>query len=71
MADEKMTAQICEAIEAVLRPKGVAIVIDAEHQCMSIRGAHKAGSSTVTSAYTGIFRDNQPVRDRFLQAIKY
>jgi GTP cyclohydrolase I len=67
---EKMTAQVAEAIEAVLRPKGVAVLIDAEHQCMSIRGAHKPGSSTVTSAYTGIFRDNQPVRDRFLQAIR-
>jgi GTP cyclohydrolase I len=67
---EKMTAQIAEAIETVLRPKGCAVLIDAEHQCMSLRGAHKPGSSTVTSVYTGIFRDNQPVRDRFLAAIK-
>lgn len=67
---EKMNAQIAEAIEAALRPKGVAVLIDAAHQCMSIRGAEKPNSSTVTSVYTGIFRDNTPVRDRFLAGLR-
>jgi GTP cyclohydrolase I len=67
---EKMNAQIAEAIESVLRPKGVAVLIDAAHQCMSIRGAEKPHSSTITSVYTGIFRDNAPVRDRFLAGIR-
>ena len=60
---EKMTAQIANAIENVLRPKGIAVVIDASHQCMTTRGVNKPESSTVTSAMRGVFNDNPRTRN--------
>ena len=63
---ETMTAQIADTIDRVLQPKGVAVVIDAEHQCMSSRGVNKHGSSTITSRMLGVFRDNQKSRMEFL-----
>ncbi|MEK9902480.1 MAG: GTP cyclohydrolase I FolE [Gammaproteobacteria bacterium] len=66
---ETMTAQIADTINDVLRPKGVAVVIDAEHQCMSSRGVHKHGSSTITSRMIGVFRENQKSRMEFLNLI--
>jgi GTP cyclohydrolase I len=54
---ESMTAQIAEAIEAALKPGGVAVLVEAEHMCMSMRGVQKQGSSTMTTQYTGRFRD--------------
>ena len=54
---ETMTAQIANILDKVLQPKGVAVVIDAGHQCMSTRGIHKTESSTITSRMLGIFRD--------------
>ena len=66
---ETMTAQIADTIDRVLQPKGVAVVIDAEHQCMSSRGVNKHGSSTITSRMIGIFRDNQKSRMEFLNLI--
>jgi len=66
---ETMTAQIADTINDVLKPKGVAVVIDAEHQCMSSRGVSKKGTSTVTSRMLGVFRDNQKSRMEFMNLI--
>ena len=66
---ETMTAQIADTIDEVLRPKGVAVVIDAEHQCMSSRGVSKKGASTITSRMIGVFRDNQKSRMEFMNLI--
>ena len=66
---ETMTAQIADTINEVLKPKGVAVVIDAEHQCMSSRGVNKHGSSTITSRMIGVFRENQKSRMEFLNLI--
>jgi GTP cyclohydrolase I len=59
---EKMTAQIANTLDEVLRPKGVAVVIDAAHQCMTTRGVHKPGVSMVTSRMLGAFRDDPTTR---------
>mgnify|MGYP001434722813 FL=1 len=66
---EKMTAQIANSIENVLKPKGIAVVIDASHQCMTTRGVNKPESSTVTSAMRGVFKDNPRTRNEFLSLI--
>ena len=66
---ETMTAQIADTINEVLKPKGVAVVIDAEHQCMSSRGVSKKGTSTVTSRMLGTFRDSQKSRMEFMNLI--
>jgi GTP cyclohydrolase I len=66
---EKMTAQIAHCIQTVLEPKGVAVVIDATHQCMTTRGVHKTGVSMVTSAMHGEFRKNPLTRREFLSVI--
>lgn len=63
---EKMTAQIANAIRDVLQPSGVAVVIEASHQCMTTRGIHKPGSLMVTSRMLGAFRDNPATRREFL-----
>tara|TARA_B100000941_G_scaffold65937_1_gene43905 strand:- start:30 stop:638 length:609 start_codon:yes stop_codon:yes gene_type:complete len=66
---ETMTAQIADTIERVLKPRGVAVVIDAEHQCMSSRGVSKIGTSTVTSRMLGVFRDNEKSRMEVMSLI--
>ena len=66
---ETMTAQIADTIERVLKPRGVAVVIDAEHQCMSSRGVGKIGTSTVTSRMLGVFRDNEKSRMEVMSLI--
>ncbi|MBT4769857.1 MAG: GTP cyclohydrolase I FolE [Rhodospirillaceae bacterium] len=66
---EKLTAQIANAIEGVLNPRGVAVVIDASHQCMTTRGVHKPGVSMVTSHMLGGFRDDMSTRREFLAMI--
>jgi GTP cyclohydrolase I len=66
---EKMTAQIAAAIEDVLQPKGVAVVIEATHQCMTTRGVHKPGTTMVTSRMLGGFRTDQKTRREFLSMI--
>lgn len=66
---EAMTAQIADTIERVLKPKGVAIVIEAAHQCMSSRGVHKTETSTVTSRMLGAFRENPKSRMEFMNLI--
>lgn len=67
---EKLTAQIANCIESVLKPRGVAVVIDAVHQCMTTRGVHKRGVSMITSAMRGDFREDARTRDEFLRFIK-
>lgn len=67
---ETMTAQIAEAIERALNPRGVAILIDALHQCMTLRGVHKPNASTITTRFTGIFAEDADYRDRFLRMIQ-
>ncbi|RAP24869.1 GTP cyclohydrolase I FolE [Candidatus Marinamargulisbacteria bacterium SCGC AG-343-K17] len=67
---ETMTAQIADTISRVLEPKGVAVVIDAAHQCMSTRGVHKRHSSTVTSRMLGLFRSDPRTRSEFMDLIK-
>ena len=66
---EKMNAQIANTINEVLQPKGVAVVIEAAHQCMTTRGVHKAGVTMVTSTMLGAFRDNSDTRREFLNII--
>src|SRR6195952_3035850 len=66
---EKMNAQIAHCIQKVLEPKGVAVVIEATHQCMTTRGVHKTGVSMVTSAMLGAFRENDVTRREFLAVI--
>ena len=67
---EAMTAQIVEAIERGLNPRGVAVMIEAEHSCMSMRGVKKAGASTVTTEFTGIFRTDREEQRRFLDLLR-
>jgi GTP cyclohydrolase I len=66
---EKMTAQIANTIEAVLKPQGVAVVIEATHHCMTTRGVHKPGTALVTSRMLGRFRDDPKTRREFLGMI--
>ncbi len=66
---ETMTAQIADTIQKVLEPKGVAVVVDASHQCMTTRGIHKTESSTITSRMLGVFRDNPETRSEFMNLI--
>jgi len=63
---EKMTAQIANTLNEVLQPRGVAVVIDAAHQCMTTRGVHKTGVSMMTSRMLGAFRDDATTRREFL-----
>lgn len=66
---ETMTAQIAEAIENALKPRGVAILIDAVHQCMTTRGVHMPDASTITTRFTGVFSTDADYRDRFLRML--
>jgi len=66
---EKLTAQIANCINDVLHPKGVAVVIEAEHQCMTTRGVHKPGVVMVTSRMLGAFRESSDTRREFLSFI--
>lgn len=66
---EKLTAQIANTLQEVLQPRGVAVVIDAAHQCMTTRGVHKPGTSMVTSRMLGAFRTDPSTRREFLAII--
>ncbi|HET6582936.1 MAG TPA: GTP cyclohydrolase I FolE [Nannocystaceae bacterium] len=66
---EKMTAEIAAAISRTLQPKGVAVVIDATHECMTTRGIHRPGVGMVTSQMIGVFRDDPSTRREFLALI--
>jgi GTP cyclohydrolase I len=67
---ERITSEIADTIMEVLNPHGVAVVIEAEHMCMSMRGVRKPGAITVTSAVRGIFRTNEASRAEVLSLIK-
>ncbi len=67
---EHLTAQIAAAIDEVLKPRGVAVVIEAEHTCMSVRGVAKHGAMTFTSRFTGMFRDNPAEQARFMSMVR-
>ena len=66
---EKMTAEIAACIDSVLKPYGVAVVVEGAHECMTTRGIHKSDVSMVTSRMLGVFRDNPETRQEFLSAI--
>jgi GTP cyclohydrolase I len=66
---EKMTAQIADTLNDILQPNGVAVVIEASHQCMTTRGVHKPGVAMVTSRMLGAFRENLSTRQEFLAMI--
>jgi GTP cyclohydrolase IA len=66
---ETMTAQIATAIEEVLQPRGVAVMIDALHECMTTRGVHKPGTTTITTQFTGVFKSDPEYRHRFMQLV--
>ena len=67
---EHMTSQIATAIEEILNPRGVAVMLEAEHMCMSVRGVEKPGSSTITTQFTGSFRDNPEEQVRFITLLR-
>lgn len=66
---EKLTAQIATSLQEGLQPKGAAVLIDAEHQCMSTRGVHKHGVGTITTRFTGAFQEDAVLQQRFLSLI--
>tara|TARA_B100000029_G_scaffold516455_1_gene629962 strand:- start:7106 stop:7684 length:579 start_codon:yes stop_codon:yes gene_type:complete len=66
---ERLTQQIADSLQSVLQPKGVAVMIEAEHLCMQMRGVEKKSSFMVTSAVRGIFRENNKTREEFLSIV--
>ncbi len=68
---ERLTTQIADAVEKALQPKGVLVVVEAEHLCMSMRGVKKPGARTVTSAVRGIFRRNEATRAEAMAFIRH
>jgi GTP cyclohydrolase IA len=66
---ERLTTQVADEIERTLKPRGVLVVMEAEHLCMSMRGVRKPGSTTVTSAVRGLFRENVATRNEAMQFI--
>jgi GTP cyclohydrolase I len=67
---EHLTAQVAAAIDSILKPRGVAVMIEAEHTCMSVRGIGKEGALTMTTRFTGIFRDNVHEQARFMTMVR-
>ncbi|MGE0408830.1 MAG: GTP cyclohydrolase I FolE [Amphiplicatus sp.] len=69
VSQETLTSQIANAIEAALQPRGVAVLVEAEHQCISTRGVHKTDVACVTQSLTGVFRDDPKMEARFFRLI--
>ena len=67
---EALTVQIAETIDEVLKPRGAAVMLEAEHLCMSIRGVRKIGTATITTQFTGIFKDDPAEQVRFLTLLR-
>jgi GTP cyclohydrolase I len=67
---EHLTSQIATAIEEILKPRGVAVLIEAEHTCMSMRGVQKPGALTITSQFTGSFREDAAEQVRFITLVR-
>ena len=67
---EHMTSQSATAIEEILKPRGVAVMLEAEHTCMSLRGVYKPGASTVTTQFRGLYRDDASEQLRFLNLVR-
>lgn len=68
---EAMTAQIAAALDDALKPRGVAVMVEAEHMCMSMRGVQKAGAATLTSTFTGVFKTDPAEQVRFLTLVRH
>jgi GTP cyclohydrolase IA len=68
---ETMTAQVADCITEALRPAGVAVLIDAKHQCMTTRGVHHKNVATITTQFTGVFKTDRELKDRFLRLAGY
>ena len=67
---ETMTAQITDTIDNALKPRGIAVLIEAEHMCMSMRGVQKQGASTITTCFTGAFRNDPAEQARFFSMVR-
>lgn len=67
---ENLTAQIIEAINEAINPRGAAVMLEAEHMCMSLRGVNKHGASTITHRFTGVFAEDRQEQDRFFALIR-
>lgn len=67
---ETMTAQIADALTAAMQPRGVAVLVDAKHQCMTTRGVHHQHVSTITTTFTGEFKTDAALKDRFLRLVE-
>jgi GTP cyclohydrolase I len=69
-SQERLTSEIVAAVDEALKPRGVAVMIEAEHQCMTLRGVQKHGASTVTTQFTGVFRDDPTEQLRFMTLVR-
>lgn len=69
-SQERMSGEILSAVDAALKPRGVAVMLAAEHQCMTLRGALKHGTITVTTQFSGVFRDDPAEQARFLEMVR-
>lgn len=67
---ENLTAQVIDAIDTHLAPRGIAVMIEAEHQCMTMRGVQKQGVTTITTQFTGVFRDDPSEQVRFMSLVR-
>jgi GTP cyclohydrolase I len=69
-SQENLTARIATAIDEILKPRGVAVMLQAQHMCMSFRGVRKPGAATITSHFRGIFKSDPAEQDRFFRAVR-